>query len=66
MFQTIGEAAGEIWEILKDEKNLSVSAVVRRLKHPQSVAYMGIGWLAREDKLSFTETKQGISISLKN
>lgn len=65
MFHTIGEAAGEIWRILKDEQSLSVSAIVRRVKQPQSVAYMGIGWLAREDKLVFTETKQGISISLK-
>jgi len=30
-----------------------------------TVAYMGIGWLAREDKLSFTETQRGISISIK-
>ena len=65
MFHTIGEAAGEIWRILKDEDNLSLSAVVRRVKQPQSVAYMGIGWLAREDKLVFTETKRGMSISLK-
>ena len=65
MFHTIGEAAGEIWRILKDKENLSVSAVVRRVKQPQSVAYMGIGWLAREDKLIFTETKRGVSISIK-
>ena len=65
MFHTIGEAAGEIWRILKDKENLSVSAIVRRVKQPQSVAYMGIGWLAREDKLVFTETKQGMSISIK-
>jgi len=65
MFHTIGEAAGEIWRILKDENNLSVSAVVRRVRQPQAVAYMGIGWLAREDKLVFTETKRGMSISIK-
>ena len=65
MFHTIGEAAGEIWRILKDKENLSVSAVVRSVKQPQSVAYMGIGWLAREDKLIFTETKRGVSISIK-
>jgi len=29
------------------------------------VAYMGIGWLAREDKLLFTQTKTGMTISLK-
>ena len=65
MFHTIGEAAGEIWRIIKDEKDLSVSAIVRRVKQPQSVAYMGIGWLAREDKLVFTKTQRGMSISVK-
>jgi len=65
MFHTIGEAAGEIWRILKDKDNLSVSEVVRKVKQPQSVAYMGIGWLAKEDKLVFTETKRGVSISIK-
>ncbi len=65
MFHTIGETAGEIWRILQDEKNLSVSSLVSRVKQPKSIAYMAIGWLAREDKLAFTETKQGISISIK-
>jgi len=65
MFHTIGEVAGEIWRILKDEKALSTSAIVRRVRQPQSVVYMGIGWLAREDKLVFTETKRGMSISIK-
>jgi len=65
MFHTIGEAAGEIWGILKEEGSLSLSAIVRRVKQPQTVAYMGIGWLAREDKVVFTETKRGMSISIK-
>jgi len=26
---------------------------------------MAIGWLAREDKLAFTQTKRGTSVSLK-
>ena len=65
MFHTIGEAAGEIWRILQDEESLSLSAVVRRVKKPQAVAYMGIGWLAREEKLVFTETNRGMAVSLK-
>ena len=65
MFHTIGEAAGEIWRIIKDEDSLSIAAIVRRVKQPQSVAYMGIGWLAREDKLVFTKTQRGMSISVK-
>ncbi|UCH51650.1 MAG: winged helix-turn-helix domain-containing protein [Chloroflexota bacterium] len=65
MFYSIGEAAGEIWRILSAKDGLSVSALVRNVKQPQSVVYMGIGWLAREDKLVFTKTKQGVSISIK-
>lgn len=65
MFHVIGETAGEIWGLLKEEGPISLSALVRKTKHPQSMVYMGIGWLAREDKLGFTQTKRGVSLSLK-
>jgi len=65
MFYTIGETAGEIYRLLEREGPLSVSALANRIKQSQSVVYMGIGWLAREDKLAFTETKRGTSISVK-
>jgi len=65
MFHTIGETAGEIWKILKEEGPLSVSAINAKVKQPSNVVCMGIGWLAREDKLAFTQTKQGTSVSIK-
>jgi len=65
MFHTIGEAAGEIWKLLESEGPLSVSAIANKIKRPQAVVHMGIGWLAREGKLVFTETKRGMSISVK-
>jgi len=65
MFHTIGETAGEIWKLLKSEGPCSTSAIARKMKQPQSIVNMGIGWLAREDKVAFTQTKQGMSISLK-
>ena len=65
MFHTIGETAGEIWRLLNQEGAMSISTIVSKVKQPQSAVYMGIGWLAREDKLAFTETKRGISISIK-
>jgi len=46
MFHTIGEVVGEIWRLLKDEGPLSVSAIASKSKHPQTMVYMGIGWLA--------------------
>ena len=65
MFHTIGETAGEIWRLLSNEGPLSISAVAGRMKQSQTAVYMGIGWLAREDKLTFTETKRGIQLSAK-
>jgi hypothetical protein len=65
MFHVIGETAGEIWQILKDEGPLSLSAIASKTKRPESMIYMGIGWLAREDKLVFNQTKRGMSISVK-
>jgi hypothetical protein len=65
MFHTIGETAGEIWRLLNQEGPASIPTIVSKVKQPQSAVYMGIGWLAREDKLVFTETKRGMSISIK-
>jgi hypothetical protein len=65
MFHDIGETAGEIWEFLKGGEPVSLSALVRKTKRPQSMVCMSIGWLAREDKLVFTQTKRGVSLSLK-
>jgi predicted transcriptional regulator len=65
MFHTIGETAGEIWRLLESEGPLSISALANKIKRPQTAVYMGIGWLAREGKLVFTETKRGTSISIK-
>ncbi len=65
MFHKIGGAAGEIWELLNREGPMTLSAIVARMKQPQNTVYMGIGWLAREDKLVFTEAKRGMTISLK-
>ena len=65
MFHAIGETSGEIWKLIKEEELVTLSALVRKTKRPQSMVYMGIGWLAREDKLVFTQTKRGVSLSLK-
>ena len=65
MFHTIGQAAGEIWRLLKEEGPLSVSAIASKVKQRQAVVYMGIGWLAREDKLIYTQTRRGMLLSLK-
>jgi len=65
MINVVGETAGEIWQLLNAEGPLSLSAIAQRIDRPKTTVYMGIGWLARENKVEFTETTRGMSISLK-
>jgi hypothetical protein len=65
VIDVIGETAGEIWQLLNAAGPLTFSAIIGKIKRPQTTVYMGIGWLAREDKLEFTKTNRGTSISLK-
>jgi hypothetical protein len=65
MNEEIGRIAGEIWHLLKDRDEMSLSGVVMALNTSQSTAYMALGWLAREDKLEFVKKRRGIVVRLK-
>ncbi|MCD6203635.1 MAG: winged helix-turn-helix domain-containing protein [Methanophagales archaeon] len=65
MIEEIGTVAGEIWHLLKEKGELSVSGVVAEINASQSIAYMGLGWLAREDKLEFVKKSRGVYVRLK-
>ncbi|MBC8521700.1 MAG: winged helix-turn-helix domain-containing protein [Candidatus Syntrophoarchaeum sp.] len=61
----MGTVAGEIWHLLKERDELSISGVVSEINASQSTAYMGLGWLAREDKLEFAKKSRGVFVRLK-
>lgn len=61
----MGTVAGEIWHLLKERGELSISGVVSEINASQSTAYMGLGWLAREDKLEFAKKSRGVFVRLK-
>jgi len=65
MGEEIGKVAGEIWHLLKERGELSISGVVSEIKASQSTTYMGLGWLAREDKLEFVKKSRGVFVRLK-
>lgn len=65
MIEEIGAVAGEIWDLLKERGELSISGVVAEVNASQSTAYMGLGWLAREDKLEFVKKNRGTFVRLK-
>ncbi|MGC9444022.1 MAG: winged helix-turn-helix domain-containing protein [Candidatus Methanospirareceae archaeon] len=65
MNDEIGRIAGEIWHLLTERGEMSLSGVVMALNTAQSTAYMALGWLAREDKLEFVKKRRGIVVRLK-
>ena len=61
----IGFAAGTIWKRLKDEGEIVITRLMRKSGLPINMFYMGLGWLAREDKVKFKQEKRTIYVSLK-
>ena len=65
MVNEIGQTAGDIWTALVEEnKAMTVSQLKKKTQLPEDLLYMGIGWLAREDKLQFSGTSE-IEVSRK-
>lgn len=52
-YDQIGEAAGAVWQALAKEGPLTFASLMEEVNLPQSVFFMAIGWLSREQKLQF-------------
>ena len=66
MVKEIGQTAGEIWTALVEEnKAMTVSQLEKKTELPANLLYMGIGWLAREDKMQFSGTPNFMEVSRK-
>ncbi|NLH16606.1 MAG: winged helix-turn-helix domain-containing protein [Phycisphaerae bacterium] len=59
MEEQIGSAAGQVWTYLaKKKSSVSLTDLPKLTDLKPNLAYMGLGWLAREGKLCY-ETKAG-------
>ena len=59
MQETIGNAAGQVWEILSNRKTpVTVAELPKLTKLKPPIAYQALGWLAREGKIEYV-TKSG-------
>jgi len=65
MSDTIGAAAGAIWEYLDKNGATSVSKVTKETGVSKNDAQRAIGWLAKEGKLNFEMDKRTELLSLK-
>ena len=63
--ETIGHVAGEVWQLLDSQGAQSVPAIKKAISVPDDVILAAIGWLAREDKLTFSKSGRTLTISLR-
>jgi len=61
----IGETAGVVWTILKDNGPLSMAKLVKAVGGRRDVVMQALGWLAREDKIWIEENGRSRLVSLR-
>lgn len=54
---SIGENAGKVWNALNKKGAMKISALKKTTRLDEKSLYLAIGWLAREDNVTF-ERKQ--------
>ncbi len=65
MIREIGESAGEVWRYLNEHPPTTLEQINKSLKLSESLFFMAIGWLVREDKLAFEREGKTTKLSLK-
>ena len=65
MMETIGQSAGQIWEYLESNGEVSLSKMRKDLDLAGNFTEMGLGWLAREDKIEMFRKGSHTKVRLK-
>ena len=65
MNELIGTAAGQVWEYLSNNEEVTMAAMKKDLELKGDEATMAIGWLAREDKVELSKKGASVKIRLK-
>ncbi len=66
MIDEIGNTAGKIWSYLSKNGEATINKLSQEVGEPERAILMGIGWLAREDKLAFISKGRFKYIALKD
>lgn len=62
--EEIGTVAGCVWAHLSETGPVTLSRLAREIDVPRDLVMQGVGWLAREGKISFEEGPRSKLISL--
>lgn len=63
-YDQIGETAGSLWRSLESRGPQTLAALMEEVNAPQSLFFMAIGWLSREDKVRFEPAGGDYLVSL--
>ncbi len=61
----IGNMAGDIWKVLSERGAQTLAGLKKSLDAPDDQVMLAVGWLAREDKLTFETNGRTITVSLR-
>ncbi|MDI6739035.1 MAG: winged helix-turn-helix domain-containing protein [Candidatus Edwardsbacteria bacterium] len=61
----IGENAGKVWKSLNQKGPMNISQLKKTARLDDKNLYFALGWLAREDKITFSTDKRQIFVSLR-
>ena len=64
MHNKIGTLAGEIWKLLKAKGEQKLSGLPKLLDEKAADVHLALGWLARENKVTFTDKKNVTWVAL--
>ncbi|NMC21655.1 MAG: winged helix-turn-helix domain-containing protein [Thermogutta sp.] len=61
----IGQTAGLVWNALHSGGAMSLSRLIKEIGRPRDEVMQAVGWLAREDKLTFQDQGRTRKVALK-
>jgi hypothetical protein len=64
-FTPIGETAGAVWHMLSDGGPTTLASLIEAAGVPESLFFMAVGWLARENKITIEPYGGDYEIRLK-
>lgn len=62
--ETIGTNAGLIWNALNENNSMTLKDLKKATKLKEKEAFLALGWLAREGKVSLEEAEKDVIITL--
>jgi len=62
----IGINAGAIWRHLHEKGKLSITELEELTNYKVSLIFLALGWLSRENKISFSDENGNLYVELSN